>query len=107
MLDREGRLEAEVDDLRTARDAYANEKRELYELVAALQAVLDVPLTGEQDDTAAFGRNAWVYCKQHMKAHQTGWCGVSPRDKIGLGVDTAEAAYAKCRDWGFELYKAN
>jgi hypothetical protein len=56
------------------------------------------------DDERVFGKDAWVYCRQHMKAHETGWCGVSPRDKVGLGVTTAEAATAKCREWGFELY---
>lgn len=56
------------------------------------------------EDELAFGKDAWVYCNQHMRAHQTGWCGVSPRDKVGLGVKTAQEAEAKCRAWGFELY---
>lgn len=55
-------------------------------------------------DERAFGKDAWVYCNQHMKAHQTGWCSVSPRDKVGLGVTTAQEAYEKCRAWGFTLY---
>lgn len=55
-------------------------------------------------DVAAFGADAWVYCNQHMRAHQTGWCTVSPRDKVGLGVKTAQEAYNKCRAWGFPLY---
>lgn len=67
----------------------------------AVVAELTKPPT---EDEIAFGRDAWVYCKAHMKAHQTGWCGVSPRDKVGLGVTTAQEAYAKCRDWGFALY---
>ncbi len=56
------------------------------------------------EDESAFGADAWVYCNQHMRPHQTGWCGVSPRDKVGLGVTTAEAALEKCRAWGFALY---
>lgn len=56
------------------------------------------------EDVAAFGKDAWIYCSQHMKPHQTGWCTISPRDKIGLGVDTAEAAYEKCRAWKFPIY---
>jgi hypothetical protein len=67
----------------------------------AIIAKLQEPPT---EDDLAFGRNAWVYCKQHMRAHQTGWCGVGVRDKVALGVMTAEDARAKCRDWGFELY---
>lgn len=61
------------------------------------------------EDEAAFGRDAWVYCNQHMRPHQTGWCTVSPRDKVGLGLigggaEIAQKAYQKCRDWGFELF---
>jgi hypothetical protein len=67
----------------------------------AVIAALQKPLT---EDERAFGKNAWIYCNQHMRPHQTGWCGVSVRDKVGLGVDTAEAAYAKCREWGFPIY---
>lgn len=55
------------------------------------------------EDEAAFGKDAWVYCKQHCYPHQTGWCSVSPRDKVGLGVKTAEEAYEKCRAWEFPL----
>lgn len=55
------------------------------------------------EDEQVFGKDAWVYCRAHMRAHQTGWCGVSPREKVGLGVATAKEAQAKCREWGFEL----
>lgn len=55
------------------------------------------------EDEVVFGRGAWVYCRQHCRPHETGWCGVGVGDKVGLGVDTAEAAYTKCREWGFEL----
>lgn len=58
------------------------------------------------EDEIAFGADAWVYCRAHVRAHQTGWCGVSNRDKVGLGVTTAQEAYAKCREWGFPLYDA-
>ncbi len=34
----------------------------------------------------AFGKDAWVYCTQHMKPHLTGWCSVSNSDKLGLGI---------------------
>jgi cobalamin biosynthesis protein CbiD len=56
------------------------------------------------EDEIAFGAGAWVYCRAHMKPHETGWCGVGNRDKIGLGVKTAQEAIDKCREWGFELY---
>lgn len=64
-------------------------------------AELNKPLT---EDELAFGRDAWIYCSQHMRPHETGWCGVGIRDKVGLGVGGAEAAYEKCRAWKFPLY---
>lgn len=54
------------------------------------------PLT---EDEQAFGVNTWVYCRQHCRPHETGWCGVGNRDKVGLGVTTHKEAYQKCQDW--------
>ena len=45
-----------------------------------------------------------IYCRQHLKVHTTGWCGVSNRDKVGLGTKDHKEAVEKCRDWGFTLY---
>jgi len=59
------------------------------------------PLT---EDEAVFGVNAWVYCSQHMKVHQTGWCSVSARDKVGLGVATVHEGLDKCRELGLALH---
>lgn len=105
MLTREERLEAEVAEKRQFIEEYAAEKKELLERLDLIQATIAAPLLGEQEDVAAFGRNAWVYCSQHMKVHQTGWCSVSVRDKIGLGVKTAQEGEAKCRQFGLELYR--
>jgi len=58
------------------------------------------PLAPMTDDERVFGRDAWVYCTQHVKAHLTGWCSVSPNDKIGLGVygqDNVQDAIDKVR----------
>ncbi len=63
-----------------------------------------IPMPPPMEDVAAFGRDAWVYCRQHMRAHETGWCSVGAHDKVGLGVKTAKEAQAKCREWGFELH---
>lgn len=70
-----------------------------------LANLLNEAFPDEQPDVAAFGRGAWVYCNQHMKPHQTGWCSVAVRDKIGLGVKNADEAYQKCRDWKLPLYQ--
>jgi hypothetical protein len=64
------------------------------------------PLEPQSDDEKAFGVGAWVYCSQHRNPHQTGWCTVSVRDKIGLAVDSAEAALNKCYDFGLKIYNA-
>lgn len=47
---------------------------------------------------------AWVYCTQHVRPHQTGWCTVWPRDKIPLEAKDREAAYAECRAKGLKIY---
>lgn len=57
-----------------------------------------------KEDARVFGEGTWVYCNQHMRPHQTGWCTVSPRNKIALAATTLEEAYAECRARGFELY---
>lgn len=64
------------------------------------------------DDERVFGAGAWVYCRQHMIAHQTGWCGVSVTEKLGLGIDNsvgsevsqAYQALEKCREFGLALH---
>ena len=53
------------------------------------------------EDEKIFGKGKWVYCRQHLQPHLTGWCGVSPREKVGLGVSTKEKAYEKCIIWNF------
>lgn len=45
-----------------------------------------------------------IYCNQHLKVHETGWCSVSVRDKVGLGTKDHKEAVAKCREWGFRLH---
>lgn len=57
-------------------------------------------------EDVVFGENAWIYCRQHMRPHLTGWCGVDVRDKVGLGIfgiDKAKEAYYKCVDFHFPL----
>lgn len=103
-MTREERLEQEVAEKRQFLDEYAAEKRERNERLEQVAALLATPFSDEQPDVAAFGRGAWVYCKQHMRAHETGWCSVGVYDKIGLGVKTVDEALAKCREWGFPLY---
>jgi len=48
----------------------------------------------------------WVYCLQHLRPHETGWCTVSLYDKVGLGDfdgnrdSQREQAYEKCKHLG-------
>lgn len=107
MLTYEQRLEEEIEEKRRYIQEYVDEKAELHRRLQELASLLHSPLSDEQPDVAAFGRGAWVYCNQHLKPHPTGWCSVSPRDKVGLGVNTAKEAYQKCRDWGFKIYNDN
>lgn len=107
MLTREERLEQEVAEKRQFLEEYRAEKHELLERLELIRATLSAPLIGEEEDVAAFGRGVWVYCRQHVKPHETGWCSISLRDKIGLGVKTAKEAYAKCEDWGLKIYDPN
>lgn len=56
------------------------------------------------EDAKAFGVDAWVYCKSHLRPHSTGWCTAFVKDKILLDAKDREAAYAECRAKGYELY---
>lgn len=56
------------------------------------------------EDAKVFGVGQWVYCNQHLRPHETGWCTVSARDKIGLGVSNSKDAYEKCQAWGLRIY---
>lgn len=58
----------------------------------------------QTEDALVFGAGTWVYCRAHLRAHETGWCSVGNRDKIALGVSTADEAYQKCRDWGLPIH---
>lgn len=64
---------------------------------------MQVAGTDYTEDELAFGKDVWVYCRQHMKPHKTGWCSVGAHDKVGLGVTNAKMAERKCIEWGFEL----
>lgn len=51
----------------------------------------------------------WVYCGQHLRPHGKGWCTVSNRDKLGLGIEgdgseQQREAYRKCECLGLRLY---
>lgn len=104
---REDRLEQEVAEKRQVLEAYATENAELRQRLTQLAALIATPLIDEQPDVAAFGRGAWVYCRQHVKPHPTGWCSVGVYDKIGLGVSTAKEAYAKCEEWDLKIFDYN
>ena len=107
MLTHEERLEQEVTEKRQYIEEYAAEKQELRQRLMDIVTLIDTPLSDEQPDVAAFGRGEWVYCRQHVKPHQTGWCSVAVYDKIGLGVGTAKEAYAKCEEWGLKIFDYN
>lgn len=47
---------------------------------------------------------AWVYCKQHLRSHATGWCTVDASDKIALEAKDGPTAREECRAKGLDLY---
>ena len=64
------------------------------------------------EDAKVFGKDAWIYCGQHLRPHKTGWCTVDVQmDKLGLGPlpgdhrEQQRLAYAKCRSLGLCLYQ--
>jgi hypothetical protein len=46
----------------------------------------------------------WVYCRQHLRPHATGWCTVGPEDKEPLRATTREEAYAEVRANGWAIW---
>lgn len=59
------------------------------------------------EDEKVFGKDAWIYCGQHLNAHQTGWCKIGIGDKLGLGIvgaDKDQEAIDKCLKFGLRLY---
>ena len=56
------------------------------------------------EDAKVFGPNAWVYCREHLRPHSTGWCTVFVRDKVLLDAKYEEAAYAEARAKGLKIY---
>jgi len=43
----------------------------------------------------------FVYCVQHCRVHETGWCTVAVVDKIALLSETLEEA---AKEWGLKSY---
>jgi hypothetical protein len=47
----------------------------------------------------------WVYCKQHLNVHSTGWCTVYPTEKIALKAETEAEAFEEVRANGWKIWK--
>lgn len=47
----------------------------------------------------------FVYCKQHLRPHSTGWCTVHASDKVALKATTSEAAYDEVRANGWTIFQ--
>lgn len=58
------------------------------------------------EDVKEFGENAWIYCSQHLRPHQTGWCTVPARDKRKLDATTESEAYEECKRRRLKLYRS-
>lgn len=58
------------------------------------------------DDEQAFGPDVWVYCRQHLRPHTTGWCTVSVDQKEALEARDYQSAHAECVRRGFKLFSS-
>ena len=56
------------------------------------------------EDAKTFGEKVWVYCRQHLRPHHTGWCTVHVDQKVLLEAKSAEDAYEECRRHNFTIY---
>jgi hypothetical protein len=56
------------------------------------------------EDAKEFGEKAIVYCKSHLRPHDTGWCTVGIRDKVKLDSTTIKDAVDECRVKGYVLF---
>lgn len=43
----------------------------------------------------------FVYCTQHLRVHSTGWCGVSPEDKLPLEAKDIADAIVEAKEKGY------
>lgn len=55
------------------------------------------------EDLKTFG-DCYVYCKQHLNPHKTGWCTVSVDEKIKLNAKDLKEAFDECKKLGYELF---
>lgn len=46
----------------------------------------------------------WVYCTQHVRPHETGWCTVPPDMKFPLAATTQEEAVRETRANNWRIY---
>lgn len=94
----------EVDRLAAQLDAIKSGQCSLCKQVDAMLGEKPAEEEKITDDARVFGKGQWVYCNQHLAAHETGWCTIGVQDKIALGVDSHNKAVDKCRAWGLKLY---
>ena len=74
----------------------------------ALSAVNPVGFRVEEyktEDEVEFGPDAWVYCKSHMRPHETGWCTVHVQGKILLDAKNLTEADQECLLKGYDRYE--
>lgn len=57
------------------------------------------------EDETAFGINVFVYCRQHLRPHITGWCTVHADQKLALEARSMDEAYAECERRGLKIYR--
>jgi hypothetical protein len=54
-------------------------------------------------DDAKLGK--YVYCKQHVAPHNTGWCTVGNDEKIPLKAEDNQSAFWEVADMGLTIHR--
>lgn len=58
----------------------------------------------DTDDARKWGERAIIYCRSHMRPHETGWCTVPVTDKLKLHAADLATADDECRRFGLPLF---
>lgn len=59
----------------------------------------------DTEDAKKWGADTIVYCRSHLRPHETGWCTVPVSDKLPLHATTIDAAVDECRRFGLRLFQ--
>lgn len=95
----QGNVSNMEDGIGKPEEQFARIRRDIRDCMAILQ---EMPEGEFSTDDRHLGK--FVYCKQHVRPHSTGWCTVGAYDKVPLTAETEVDAIAECRERGLKIY---